>query len=208
VSKIECSVCRGIGLPPVHISTTKKSESKTISSVHLCSSTSAPSPRAAPSPRTSPHFPRVNRPIPRLHARSPLALRLRSTAPPPSPHSAAPRQPRARDAASLTSRRWIPTADFPTTPPPLHHDGGSPEIHGGGDSNCCRLRGLVHFWGPILPAAPAARKPWGALKVTAFAAVCAAAGGTSYASYGVAPDPYPALVLVVQVLNFTISLPL
>jgi hypothetical protein len=53
-----------------------------------------------------------------------------------------------------------------------------------------------------------ARKLWGALKVTVFAAVCAAAGGTGYASYGVAPDPYPALVLVVQILSFAILLPL
>lgn len=33
-------------------------------------------------------------------------------------------------------------------------------------------------------------------------------GGTGYASYVVAPDTYPALVLVVQILNFTILLPL
>jgi hypothetical protein len=33
-------------------------------------------------------------------------------------------------------------------------------------------------------------------------------GGTGYASYVVAPDTYPALVLVVRILSFAISLPL
>ena len=55
---------------------------------------------------------------------------------------------------------------------------------------------------------PVARKPWGTLKVAAFAAVSAAVGATGYASYGTAPDPCAALGLVVQILSFAASLPL
>lgn len=53
-----------------------------------------------------------------------------------------------------------------------------------------------------------ARKPWGALKFAAFAAVSAAVGGTGYVSYGTALNPCPARGHAVPKLSFAVSLPL
>jgi hypothetical protein len=88
--------------------------------------------------------------LPTCSTRSPLALRLRLHRAPPlltPPLLATTARPRCR-LPHLT------TADFPTTPPPLQHDGGS---HGGSHHRAPRRRLRLRL---LTTAPPVPRSPF------------------------------------------------
>jgi hypothetical protein len=100
-----------------------------------------------------PHHPTPREP-PRRHQRPSLSTSASTARPPPlsSLRRASP-PPRARDAASLTSRRRIPTADSPRHPLPYNT---TADPHGGSHHRaprrCLRLRLLTTA--PPVPRSP------------------------------------------------------